>query len=498
MVETASAKRSATYRSGASGCDVGLFRDAERVADEGEQKKIAEWARGSQSLERLKAMWTLAKADLAVSPEELDTDPMLLNVENGTIELRNGALWPHRPEDLITKLAPVEFDPAAQAPRFYKFLKQILVEEELIAFVQRFLGYSLTGSTKERSLAVLHGVGKNGKSTLVELFQDLMGDYSSVAHPNTIMRQSFSDATAQYQLAELKGARFVSVSETKRGVELEEAVVKQITGSDTISARAPYGKPFTYRPQFKLWLSTNHKPEIPDGSEAIWDRMRLIPFTQRFEDGKGADTKLPDKLREELAGVLAWAVRGCVEWDQHGLGSAAAVERATSAYRAETDIIDRFFEDACVFGPEYSVSKKDLFESYDAWCLENGEGALTQNMFTRVMGERGVVRNFEEVKVRGNRTWKGIGLQKSAPQPPSPGKVPPDKSPANVGVVQEEGALSEDFQNFSTEPPTREGFSKNGQKVPPESKSAPRVVTTPLRWEEDGVEWEYVIEEESE
>src|SRR5215203_375837 len=151
MVETASAKTSGTYRSGVSGCDVGLFRDAERVADEGEQKKIAEWARGSQSSERLKAMWTLAKADLAVSPEELDTDPMLLNVENGTVDLRTGSLRPHLPEDLITKLAPVEFDPVAEASRFTKFLKQTLVDAKLIAFVQRFLGYSLTGSTKERA-----------------------------------------------------------------------------------------------------------------------------------------------------------------------------------------------------------------------------------------------------------------------------------------------------------------------------------------------------------
>jgi hypothetical protein len=215
-----------------------IFRDAERVADEDEQKKIAEWAIRSQSLERLKAMWTLAKADLALSPEELDTAPMLLNVENGTIDLRTGSLRPHRAEDLITKLAPVEFDVTAEAPTFEGFLKQVLVEDELIAFVQRFLGYSLTGATEERALAVLHGVGKNGKSTLVELFQDLLGDYSTVAHPDTLMKQRFSDSTAQYQLAELKGARFVGVSETKRGVELEEATVKQITGSDTISARA--------------------------------------------------------------------------------------------------------------------------------------------------------------------------------------------------------------------------------------------------------------------
>jgi putative DNA primase/helicase len=183
-----------------------------------------------------------------------------------------------------------------------KFLRQVLVDDATIGFVQRFLGYSLTGSTEERALAVLHGVGKNGKSTLVELFQDLLGDYSGVANPNTIMHQKYGDATAQYQLAELVGVRFVSVSETKRGVELEEATVKQITGNDTISARAPYGKPFSYRPQFKLWMSTNHKPEIPDGSEAIWDRIRLIPFTQRF-DGRKADPDLPTKLREELPGL---------------------------------------------------------------------------------------------------------------------------------------------------------------------------------------------------
>jgi putative DNA primase/helicase len=143
------------------------------------------------------------------------------------------------------------------------------------------------------------------------------------------MQQRYGDATVQYQLAELTGVRFVGISETKRGVQLEESVVKQITGNDTISARAPYGKPFTYRPQFKIWMSTNHKPEIPDGSEAIWDRIKLIPFTKRFE-GKGADTDLPEKVREELPGVLAWAVMGCVEWYQHGLGTAAAVEATTA------------------------------------------------------------------------------------------------------------------------------------------------------------------------
>jgi P4 family phage/plasmid primase-like protien len=360
---------------------------------------------------------------------------------------------------------------------------------------------------------------------LVELFQDLMGDYASVAHPNTFMHQKYGDSTAQYQLAELTGVRFVGIAETKRGVELEESVVKQISRQDTISARAPSGKPFKYRPQFKLWMSTNHKPEIPDGSEAIWDRLRLIPFTQRF-DGKArkADKKLPEKLREELSGILLWAVQGCVEWYQNGLGSARAVEAATAAYREETDVIDRFFADECVFGPEHTVTKKVLFEAWESWCYDNGEEPGKQTGFTRVMGERGVVRGFEEKKVKGVRIWSGIGLQsdpqpdpkrgvvkteieenggenvgESAPQSAFFDKVPPtQKSCKQEGGERSRGQFSENKENFSPELLRVEGFAENGQKVPPEAQSAPQGVTTPLRWDEDGVEWEYVPVEESE
>jgi putative DNA primase/helicase len=219
-----------------------------------------------------------------------------------------------------------------------------------------------------------------------------MGDYSGVANPNTVMQQKYGDTTVQYQLAELTSVRFVGMSETKREVKLEESIVKQITGNDTISARSPYGKPFGYRQQFKIWMSTNHKPEIPDGSEAIWDRIKLIPFNQRF-DGKKADEDLPEKLRAELPGVLAWAVMGCVEWNQHGLGSAAAVEAATAAYPEETDVIERFFDDACVFGLEERVGKRELFEAWEAWCEEGVESG-SQVKFTRVMGERGGREKF--------------------------------------------------------------------------------------------------------
>jgi len=327
---------------------------------------------------------------------------MLLNVENGTLDLRSGSLREHAPGDLITKLAPVEFDVTAEAPRFYKFLKQVLADEELIRFVQRFLGYSLTGSTKERALSVLHSVGKNGKSTLVELFQDLMGDYAATTPPDTMMQQKYS-STRDYNLAELAGVRFLAIAETKRGAELEEAVVKQITGNDTISARAPYGRPFTYRPMFTLWLSTNHKPEIPDGSEAIWDRMRLIPFKQRFE-GKKADPKLPEKLREELPGVLAWAVRGVVSWNEHGLGKSEAVDKATTEYRAETDLLEQFFMDRCHFYSEARVSKTDLYRAWSDWTDEQGVATGSLYDFSSKVKERGVQKTLR-TKSRPKHAW---------------------------------------------------------------------------------------------
>ena len=248
----------------------------------------------------------------------------------------------------------------------------------------------------------------------------------------------------------------MSVSETKRGVQLEEATVKQITGNDTINARAPFGRPFSYRPMFKLWLSTNHKPEIPDGSEAIWDRLRLIPFTQRF-DGKKADPKLPDKLRAELAGVLTWAVRGCVTWGQEGLGSAAAVDAATAAYREETDVIDRFFEDVCTFGPDVWISKGDLFEAWESWAIDEGEEPGKQNSFTRVIKERGVVKGFREERTPKARIWRGISVIS--------GKVSSQESPAKHGGVVDSMTLSEESNKTSTEEPRVGGFLKKPKKV---------------------------------
>src|SRR5215218_6702063 len=195
--------------------------------------------------------------------------------------------------------------------------------------------------------------------------------------------------------------------------------------------------------------------------------MCLIPFTQRF-DGRRADPKLPEKLREDLPGVLAWAVEGCVAWFAEGLGSSRAVDAATAEYRSETDVLDRFFEDACEFGPSatHRVSKKDLFRAWERWCDAEGTDPGTQVAFTRTVGERGVVRGFEESKIEGVRVWKGVKLANSGPEPAPDGKVAPDKSPANSHIPEEPGQVWEDLQQFSPEA-LAEGFIEKSAKVAP-------------------------------
>ena len=283
-----------------------IYAEAEAAPDSDERRRIAKHAMASESRARIEAMMALARSQpsVPVAPDDLDADPWILNVQNGTIDLRTGALRPHRHEDLITKVVPVEYDPDAHAPRFAQFLREIFDgDEDLISFVRRFAGYSLTGSTAERAFAILHGSGKNGKTTLVELLRDVLGNYAINTDTETILRKKYTGVGND--VAALKGARFVSAAEVEQGRALAEAKVKNLTGTDTVTARFLFAEPFDFRPEFKLWLSTNNKPIIRGTDDAIWDRIRLIPFTRRFK-GRDADTRLPEKLRAEMPGVLRW------------------------------------------------------------------------------------------------------------------------------------------------------------------------------------------------
>ncbi|MDQ3302271.1 MAG: phage/plasmid primase, P4 family [Actinomycetota bacterium] len=387
-----------------------IYAEAESADGKDERKAIARHAAGSESRSRIDAMIALARSMVPVAPDDLDADPWLLNATDGTIDLRTGERRDHRREDLITKATPVEYDPDAQAPRFARFLREIFGgDEDMSAFVQRFAGYSLTGSTRERAVAILHGRGKNGKSTLIELLQEAMGDYAATTETETILAKRYQGVGND--VAALKGARFVATAEVEKGRRLAESKVKQLTGNDTVTARFLYSEPFSFKPEFKLWLSTNSKPEIHGTDDAIWDRIRLIPFTQRFEGGD-ADAKLPEKLRDELAGVLAWAVRGCLDWQRDGLGEPDKVRAATERYRTEQDTLAAFFEDRCVIHPEAEIPATRLYKAYQEWCAGSGEADESQRRFGGRLRERGFVSfTYTAGPNRDRKGWRGIGLR---------------------------------------------------------------------------------------
>jgi putative DNA primase/helicase len=393
----------------------GIFHEAADAESEEAQKAITKWALASQNEPRINAMLSQAKPYLAVGMEELDRDPWLVNCQNGTLDLRTGRLKDHDPTDRITKIVPEDYDPDASCPRFKRFLKEALVDNALINFVKRYSGYTLTGITRERLLAILYGLGKNGKTTLVELLHEVLGDYARNTDVETLLIKKYQGVGND--VAALKGARFVSAAEVEKGRRLAESKVKQLTGRDTVTARFLFGENFDFRPEFKLWLSTNNKPVIQGTDDAIWDRIRLIPFTQRF-DGPKADTKLPDKLRGELAGVFAWMVEGCLEWQEHGLEEPKTVTDATKQYREEMDTLASFLDETCVIGPSYRVLAETLYQRYAMWCDKSGERKDPKKAFVARLGERGFDRRRETAGVnKGRYIWLGIGFR-SGDEPP--------------------------------------------------------------------------------
>lgn len=438
-----------------------IHKDAAVEPDPAKQKEIAKFAVASQNEGRIGGMLSQAKPYLAVGIDELDLDPWALNCLSGTLDLRTGELRPHNPADLITKLAPVDYDPAAPCPRFRQFLKETLIDEAVITFVKRYTGYTLTGITRERLFAILYGFGKNGKTTLVELLQDAMGDYATNTDTETILAKKYQGVGND--VAALKGARFVSAAEVEKGRRLAESKVKQLTGSDTVTARYLFGEPFDFRPVFKLWLSTNNKPVVQGTDDAIWDRIRLVPFTQRFEGDK-ADPKLPEKLREELPGILAWMVEGCLGWQEHGLGEPESIVSATKQYREEMDTLAAFLEDRCIIREDLVVPATPLHKEYLQWCDDTGEKRETQKLFGMRLSERGFVSvKLTSGPYKDRKGWQGIGLRADDPGPKDPddGRDPPPGPPVYGG----DGPLSGPRADDGPPSPSR-GFAGKTDHTP--------------------------------
>ena len=381
-----------------------LFEDAAQL-DGDERKSAVQWALASQSESRLRAMLTLAatEPEIALAAGDLDRDEWSLSCANGTLNLRTGDLCAHDPNHLITLGTEIAYAPDACCPRWERFLHEVFASDvDLIGFVQRFVGYCLTGDIREHVLAVLHGSGCNGKSTFIAVLKRLLGDYAVTAAFDTFMRQR-DDRGPRNDLARLHRARLVTAAESGEGRRLDEATVKEITGGDTIAARFLYGEHFEFIPQFKLVLVTNHRPRVDGDDDAIWRRLRLVPFEQSFE-GK-EDRGLGAKLEAELPGILMWAVEECLAWQRDELGEAEAVTRATAEYRQDEDLLGAFLAERCVMSG--SVSTADLRAAYEQFCQEAGERPLSASVLGKRLAKRGIKRDPDATP----KIYRGVALR---------------------------------------------------------------------------------------
>ena len=385
-----------------------LLADAALIEDAAECRSAAAWAITSQSDSRLKALLSQAttEPEIALAADEIDRDGWLLTCANGTLDLRTGGLRDHDPADLITRGTGVAYDPDAECPLWRRFLDEVFAgDAELIEFVRRFVGYCLTGETKEDILAIFHGAGCNGKSTFIGVLKQLLGDYAITAAFDTFTRQR-NGGGPRNDLARLHRARLVTATESAEERRLDEATVKEITGGDTIAARFLYGEHFEFVPEFKLVLVSNYLPRVAGDDDAIWRRLRLVPFTRSFLGREDLD--LSAKLARELPGILVWAVEGCLAWQHEGLGHAEAVTRATHEYRTSEDTLQMFLSECCAELQGERVQIEVWRSAYERYCEEVGEDALSGSQVGKRLAKRGIVRKRETT---GERRWFYPGLK---------------------------------------------------------------------------------------
>ncbi|WP_207688598.1 phage/plasmid primase, P4 family [Desulfonema limicola] len=400
--------KSETIKSKAKKVVRNIYAEAQKEDDDRRRREIVSHATKSESASRIKSMISLAKSEagIPVSQDDLDKNQFLLNCLNGTIDLKTGELLPHNREHLITKLVPVEYNPKALCPTWDSFMNRIMDNNQnLISFLQRAVGYSLTGDTGEQCMFIFWGTGANGKSTFLQTIGKMLDDYSMNTPTQTLLVKR--QGAMSNDVAKLKGARFVTASEAETDQKLAEGLIKQMTGSDTISARFLFQEWFDFNPTHKIFLGTNHKPVINGTDNAIWRRIRLVNFDVTIPESE-RDKRLLSKLQEELSGILAWAVRGCLDWYKNGLGEPEEVKEATDDYREEMDILAQFLKDRCKEKDGAKELSKDIWEQYQEWCEDNGESMITRKSFSMKMKEKG----FKTCRIgsSGGRGWIGIEL----------------------------------------------------------------------------------------
>lgn len=368
------------------------------------EKQFMKHLKYSRSNKGKKAMIAETMHRVPITPEQFDRHNNLLCTPNGVIKLRTGQLMEHDNALHLSKMTLCEYTDHAGCSRWESFLHEIFDgDADLIRYIQKAVGYSLTGSTAEQCAFFCYGTGRNGKSTFLDILSDMMGEYAVNIQPETIMVRYSAGGGANSDVARLKGARFVTSVEPNEGMRLNEGLLKQLTGGDKVTARYQYGSEFEFTPEFKLWMGTNHKPIIRGTDTGIWRRVHLIPFTVTIPEDK-VDKHLLYQLRQELPGILCWAVEGCLMWQREGLEKPKVVQEAIREYRGEMDVVAAFLEACCSLdsGREKTT---DLYHAYTVWADENNEYKLSSRKFGQEMAKR-----FERRKCNSAYYYSGLTL----------------------------------------------------------------------------------------
>nr|WP_307191446.1 phage/plasmid primase, P4 family [Mesobacillus stamsii] len=388
-----------------------MYIEAGKEEDIDRRNQIVKWAQSSEKSSVFLNSIARAQAMLPLNQEELNSQGFLLNCKNGVVDLKTGQLLKHDRNYLMTKNTHIVYDSNASCPTWLSFLENTMkdeegnVKQELIDFLQKAIGYTLTGDTSEQVAFFLWGTGRNGKSTFINIVKEILGDYGKQTNSDTFTTK-MNDNGINNDVARLHSSRFVSAVESEDGQKLSEALIKQLTGGEPITARFLRKEFFEFTPEFKIFFTTNHKPIVKGDDEGIWRRIRLIPFTHTIPKEE-VDKQLPEKLKAELPGILRWAVDGCLKWQQEGLGEPKEVKAATDEYKEEMDLLSNFLDECCVMIPTVKIAVNEIHKAYMKWADENGEYPMKQ----RVFSSRLQMRGFLKKKSTGNKTFFfGIGL----------------------------------------------------------------------------------------
>lgn len=355
-------------------------RDPSQSGQSSMEKAFQRHIKTSRSSKAKTAMKKELQHKVPIVLNQFDRDKYALNTPSGIIDLKEGCILPHDIEKYITKLTGTGISDN-DCPQWRSFLDTIFCgDREMIRYIQKAIGYSLSGSTSEQCVFFLYGTGRNGKSTFLDTIRAMMGDYAANAQPETIMVSQKNTGSARSDIARLKGARFVTTVEPNEGMRLDEGLIKQLTGGDPVTARFQYSQEFEFTPEFKIWMATNHKPIIRGTDTGIWRRIHLIPFTAAIPENK-VDRNLPYKLRKELPAVLKWAVDGYALYKSEGLRMPAAVKNAVEDYRREMDVISAFLNACCTVGSG-SEQSSALYAVYCRWASDNNEYKMSHTRFT--------------------------------------------------------------------------------------------------------------------